>query len=182
MRLGVRRLVALGALTSAPSGVLAWPWGSATTPGTATTGTALSQTEPSSFTTDAIWDYEYIVIGAGSAGLQMGLFLQEANASYRIYEKGPAAGTFWSAYPVTGELISANSNSQSERYDWHSLLGHPLRFRNITKRFFPQREDFRSYVLGRILTPAPLQLSNSHDPYGHHLRYLRAAAESLHVT
>ena len=91
-------------------------------------------------------DYDYIVIGAGSAGLQMGLYMQRDGASYVIFEKGRDAGTFWRTFPMTGELISANSNTESERYDQHSLLQAPLKFRNVTKKFFPQRGDFHSYL------------------------------------
>ena len=92
------------------------------------------------------YDYDYIVVGAGSAGLQMGLFMKHEGASYVIFEKGHEAGTFWRRFPVTGELISANSNTASERFDQHSLLKAPFKFRNVTKRFFPQRAEFHAYL------------------------------------
>jgi len=91
-------------------------------------------------------DYDYIIIGAGSAGLQMGLFMQRDGAKYVIFEKAHDAGAFWRLYPVTGELISANSNAAIERFDQHSLLAAPIKFRNVSRRFFPQRRDFQTYL------------------------------------
>lgn len=38
--------------------------------------------------------HDYIIVGAGSAGLQMGLFMERAEASYMIYERGEQAGSF----------------------------------------------------------------------------------------
>jgi hypothetical protein len=92
------------------------------------------------------YDYDYIVVGAGSAGLQMGLFLEREDVSYVIYEQGPSAGQFWTRFPVAKELISINANHPSERYDWHGLLGAPLRFRNVSKRYFPHRSDYHAYL------------------------------------
>ena len=63
-----------------------------------------------------------------------------------IYELGPSAGQFWPRFPVAKELISINANHPSERYDWHGLLGAPLRFRNVSKRYFPHRSDFHAYL------------------------------------
>ena len=88
--------------------------------------------------------HDYIIVGAGSAWLQMGLFMERAGASYMIYERGEQAGSFWKTYPVTEELISVNSNDPSERYDWHTLLKSPVSFRNFSTRFFPLRSEFRN--------------------------------------
>lgn len=90
--------------------------------------------------------HDYIIVGAGSAGLQMGLFMERAEASYMIYERGEQAGSFWKTYPVTEELISVNSNDPSERYDWHTLLESPVPFRNFSTRFFPLRSEFHDYL------------------------------------
>jgi hypothetical protein len=53
---------------------------------------------------------------------------------YVIYEKGPSAGQFWTQYPIQNELISINANSDSKRYDWHSMLRSPVRFRDFSKK------------------------------------------------
>ena len=78
--------------------------------------------------------YDYIIIGAGSAGLQMGLFAQKDNASYIIYEKTSTAGSFWTKFPVMEELISVNAPAPGLRYDWHSLLEAP---RFNSSNYFP---------------------------------------------
>ena len=57
--------------------------------------------KPTPTSTSTPTHYDYIVVGAGSAGLQMGLFLHKAGASYVIYEKGASAATFWQQYPVS---------------------------------------------------------------------------------
>jgi protoporphyrinogen oxidase len=42
---------------------------------------------------------DYVVIGAGPAGLQLGYFLQQAGRDYVVLEAGPAAGTFYNTFP-----------------------------------------------------------------------------------
>ena len=90
--------------------------------------------------------YDHIIIGAGSGGLQMGLFMQKSNVSYIIYEKESVAGSFWNRFPVTEEMISVNSVDPHERYDWNSLLESPIPFKNITERYFPLRHEYQTYL------------------------------------
>ena len=91
-------------------------------------------------------EYDYIVVGAGSAGLQMGLLMQKSGASYVIYERGADAGQFWRNNPVAEELISVNAAHPSERYDWHGLLESPVSFKSVTARYFPLRSDYHAYL------------------------------------
>ena len=102
-------------------------------------------------------DYDYIIIGGGAAGIQMGLFLQQQpGVRYVIYEKGPDAGTFWRTYPVTEELISVNTPHAKRkdtndpgtggRYEWHGLLGTSVPFKSFSTRYFPLRSEYRAYL------------------------------------
>ena len=51
---------------------------------------------------------EFIIVGAGPAGLQMGYYLHKSNRSYTILEKGAKAGSFFAQYPRHRRLISIN--------------------------------------------------------------------------
>ncbi|CAB9500673.1 FAD-dependent oxidoreductase domain-containing protein 2 [Seminavis robusta] len=92
----------------------------------------------------------YLIVGAGGGGLQMALFLEQANLSYRILEKEDSAGYFWTRFPRFGELISVNkwtrNATQQWRFDWHSLLQAPISMRNITDEYFPQGRDWHQYM------------------------------------
>jgi hypothetical protein len=92
---------------------------------------------------DQAFGYDYIIIGAGAAGIQMGIFMKESNVSYVIYEKSDTAGSFWTKYPVTSELISINGVDKSMRYDFHSLLNAP---RFNSSNYFPLNKEYHSYL------------------------------------
>jgi protoporphyrinogen oxidase len=51
---------------------------------------------------------DFCVLGAGPAGLQLGYFLQKADRSYVILEKGSTPGTFFKKFPRHRKLISVN--------------------------------------------------------------------------
>ena len=57
-------------------------------------------------------EYDFIIIGAGPAGLQYGIFLEEyAKAlgyTYLILERGKTPGTFFRVAPWNRQLISVN--------------------------------------------------------------------------
>lgn len=93
---------------------------------------------------------DYLIIGAGGSGIQAALLLQKFNMSYTILEKEAVVGSFWTKHPVFGELISINkqirNETQSLKYDWHSLLEAPLQMRNITKAFFPTGSNWHRYM------------------------------------
>ncbi|HEU4367085.1 MAG TPA: NAD(P)-binding domain-containing protein, partial [Methylomirabilota bacterium] len=51
---------------------------------------------------------EYLIVGAGPAGLQLGHHLQQAGRDYAILEAGPAPGGFFRTFPRHRRLISIN--------------------------------------------------------------------------
>jgi thioredoxin reductase len=98
---------------------------------------------------------DYLVVGAGPAGLQAGYFLAKAGRSYLIVESGEAPGTFFTRFPRHRTLISINKvhtgwqdPELKLRTDWNSLLseeGAPL-FTSYTPRYFPAADDIVRYL------------------------------------
>src|SRR4029078_4464133 len=73
--------------------------------------------------------YEYLILGAGPAGLQMGHHLSRAGHSYLILEAGSSPGEFFKTFPRHRTLISSNKvftgSDDPEvnlRFDWNSIL------------------------------------------------------------
>jgi len=98
---------------------------------------------------------EYLIIGAGPAGLQLGYFLEQAGHDYLILEAGSGPGTFFRSFPRHRRLISINKPhtglTDSElnlRMDWNSLLSDDpnLRFTKYSDRYFPDAEDLVRYL------------------------------------
>ena len=99
--------------------------------------------------------FDYLVIGAGPAGLQLGQLLQAAGHRYRILESGSTPGTFFRTFPRHRRLISINKvhNGTSDaelnlRMDWNSLLSPDadLLFTRYSKRYFPAADDLVRYL------------------------------------
>lgn len=99
--------------------------------------------------------YEFIIIGAGPAGLQMGYFLKQSQRSYVILERSESPGAFFKKYPRHRSLISINKihtgyddPEQQLRWDWNSLLSDDLdlRVRNYSKRYFPTADEYVHYL------------------------------------
>ncbi|MFH8592683.1 NAD(P)-binding domain-containing protein [Streptomyces rimosus] len=98
---------------------------------------------------------DYLVVGAGPAGLQAGYFLQQAGRSYLIVEAGAAPGTFFTRFPRHRTLISINKvhtgwddPELNMRTDWNSLLSDertPL-FTARTPRYFPAADEMVGYL------------------------------------
>jgi thioredoxin reductase len=98
---------------------------------------------------------DYLIIGAGPAGLQLGYFLEKAGRDYRILEAGAAPGTFFTRFPRHRKLISVNKvytgfddDELNLRWDWNSLLGDsdaPL-FKDYNKQYFPPADTMVEYL------------------------------------
>jgi thioredoxin reductase len=98
---------------------------------------------------------DYLVIGAGPAGLQLGLYLQQAGRDYLILEAGPTPGTFYRTFPRHRRMISINKPHTgwqdpelNLRMDWNSLLSDDpeFRFTRYTGRYFPDADDYVRYL------------------------------------
>jgi thioredoxin reductase len=110
---------------------------------------------------------DYIIIGAGPAGLQLGYFLEQANRDYLILEAGSQPGTFFRHFPRHRQLISINKpytgTSDPElnlRMDWNSLLSNDpsLLFTRYSSRYFPPAEEMVRY-LGDFATASSLRIN-----------------------
>lgn len=98
---------------------------------------------------------DYLVLGAGPAGIQAAYFLERAGRDYLVVESGPAPGTFFTRFPRHRKLISINKVHSGWddpelklRVDWNSLLsdeGAPL-FTAVTPRYFPDADDMVRYL------------------------------------
>ena len=99
-------------------------------------------------------DTEYLVIGAGPAGLQLGYYLERNGRDYLILERADKPGAFFQRYPRHRKLISINKVHTGKRgdvqfrYDWNSLLSDndALRFTRYTPRYFPAADDLLRYL------------------------------------
>lgn len=98
---------------------------------------------------------DYLVLGAGPAGLQLGYFLDKAGRDYLILEAGDKPGTFFETFPRHRMLISSNKvytgyddPEVNLRFDWNSLLSddESLRIKNYSREYFPPAEALLSYL------------------------------------
>lgn len=98
---------------------------------------------------------DYLIVGAGPAGLQLGYFLQRDGRDYVIVERGPTPGTFFRRFPRHGTLISSNKiftgtddPEVNLRWDWNSLLSDvpELRFQHYSTQYFPPAPSLVRYL------------------------------------
>src|SRR5690554_574463 len=97
----------------------------------------------------------YIIIGAGPAGLQLGYFLQKNNLDFLILEKDEISGSFFRDYHKNRSLISINKvftgfddKDFNLRFDWNSLLcdKDELQFKKYSTTYFPKADTLVKYL------------------------------------
>ena len=99
---------------------------------------------------------DYLIIGAGPAGLQLAALLErDGRRDYLVLEAADAPGAFFTRFPRHRVLISVNKphtgSTDAElnlRLDWNSLLADekaPL-FTSYTERYFPPADLFVRYL------------------------------------
>ena len=99
--------------------------------------------------------YDYIILGAGPAGLQLAYFMEQSGWDYLVLERGDGPGHFFRTFPRHRQLISINKRHTGFddpelklRMDWNSLLSDDSRplFTNYSDRFFPPAEEMVKYL------------------------------------
>lgn len=99
--------------------------------------------------------HQYVIVGAGPAGLQLSYFLQQAGADYVTLEREAAPADFFRRFPRHRRLISLNKvhtmSTDPEirlRWDWNSLLSDSpeLLFPKFSDEYFPQADDLVTYL------------------------------------
>jgi thioredoxin reductase len=99
--------------------------------------------------------HDYLIIGAGPAGLQLASLLDRDGRDYVVLEAGQSAGTFFRTFPRHRQLISINKiwtgSDDPEfnlRADWNSLLTDDpeLLFKRYSSRYFPAADDLVRYL------------------------------------
>lgn len=100
-------------------------------------------------------EYDYLIVGAGPAGLQLGYFLEKENRNYLILEAGNTPATFFKTFPRHKTLISINKiytgydNPEINlRWDWNSLLSdsEAMLFKHYDREYFPHADNLVSYL------------------------------------
>ena len=98
---------------------------------------------------------DYLVIGAGPAGLQLAYFLDKSNSNYVVLEKADVAGSFFKEFPRHRKLISINKvyvgtddPELKMRWDWNSLISDDptLRLEKYSKDYFPSADYLVEYL------------------------------------
>lgn len=98
---------------------------------------------------------DYLIIGAGPAGIQLGYYFEKNNLDYAILERNDCSGSFFKTYPRHKKLISINKVYTgyddpvvNMRWDWNSLLSdnEDMLLKNYSKEYFPHSDDFVKYL------------------------------------
>jgi protoporphyrinogen oxidase len=98
--------------------------------------------------------YEYVIVGAGPGGLQLGYFFAKGGVNYVILEAEAGAGYFFRTYPRHRRLISINKVNTGRknpvvrfRWDWNSLLTEEqLLFKSHSEEYFPPADAMVDYL------------------------------------
>jgi thioredoxin reductase len=100
--------------------------------------------------------YEFLVIGAGPAGVQASMFFEEKGVDYLMIDKNDNVGSHWRSFPRHRDLISINKkftgNDNADfnlRHDWNSFLSSeddPLLFTDFSDELYPNADDLLRYM------------------------------------
>jgi len=106
--------------------------------------------------------YDYLIVGAGPGGIQMGYYFEKAGRDYLILERSDQVGSFLAKYPRHRKMISINKKHIGTlgdrkdvdhdevrlRYDWNSLLcdDPEFRFTSYTDDYFPSADLYVKYL------------------------------------
>jgi thioredoxin reductase len=99
--------------------------------------------------------HEYIIVGAGPAGVQAAYYLQKAGRDYVVLERGDKPGYFFERFPRHRTLISINKrfnyfpeDDYNLRHDWNSLLSDDpeMRFTKYSDQLFPSADKLLEYI------------------------------------
>ena len=98
---------------------------------------------------------DYVIIGAGPAGLQMAYFLERAGHTYLVLEAKGSVGSFFETYPRHRTLLSINKRfnlypepEYNQRHDWNSLLtdDYSHTFADYSDALYPSADDLCRYL------------------------------------
>lgn len=99
--------------------------------------------------------HDYLVLGAGPAGVQTGYFLEKNNMDYVILERNERPASFFQEFPRHRKLISINkvytgydNDDLNMRWDWNSLISDDssMLMKEFTTKYFPDADSFVEYV------------------------------------
>ena len=103
---------------------------------------------------DRAGHHEYLILGAGPSGLQMGYLLKKRERDYLILDAAEEAGSFFRTFPRHRTLISINKTATgfddpeiNLRWDWNSLLdGGEVLLSDFSKEYFPPADSMVEYL------------------------------------
>jgi thioredoxin reductase len=101
--------------------------------------------------------HDYLIIGAGPAGLQLGYYLEQSGRDYLLLDEAERVGSFFEKFPRSRGLISFNKFRSiykdpeiQLRWDWNSLLteDYSFPFKDYSKELYPKADDMVRYLQG----------------------------------
>ncbi|MGA9532823.1 MAG: NAD(P)-binding domain-containing protein, partial [Anaerolineales bacterium] len=99
--------------------------------------------------------HDYLILGAGPAGLQLGYFMKQAGRDFAIVDRAAVPGAFFIDLPRHRYLLSINKvfTGQEDvelnlRWDWNSLIcdNPDLSLPDYTGEYFPDPDHLVRYM------------------------------------
>ena len=101
---------------------------------------------------------DFLIIGAGPAGLQLGSLMEREKMNYLIVERNKIPGSFFARYPRHRTLISINKRFTGKdnrefnmRHDWNALLVNDsskkyASYRDYSPSYWPNADTMVDYL------------------------------------